>query len=84
MIFIYHYGIITKLSLTTKHFQVTYDELILMEGEMMNIPSEKIFPTILIILDICAAIMYLPKKDIWNAGYWFSAAAISICVLCRK
>lgn len=44
----------------------------------------KIFPIILIAIDILAAIMYLPKKDYWNSGYWISAAAISICVVFRR
>jgi len=44
----------------------------------------KFFPIILIILDVCAGIMYLPKRDYWNFGYWMFAAALSICVVFRK
>ena len=41
----------------------------------------KIFPTILIILDICAAIGYIPDGDWRKVVYWFAAAVLSFCVV---
>ena len=38
---------------------------------------ERIFPTILIILDVAAALMYVPAGDWRHAGYWISAAFIT-------
>lgn len=43
--------------------------------------SEYIFPIVLIILDVCAAAVYLFKKEIRMAVYWLSAAVLNICVL---
>lgn len=42
--------------------------------------SPKIFPCIMIILDIAAAIVYARHKDWWMVGYWVSAAVLTICV----
>jgi len=42
--------------------------------------SEKLFPTILIILSICAGIVYAVKGDVRHAGYWFSAALLNAFV----
>jgi hypothetical protein len=39
--------------------------------------SDKLFPTILIILDIGAAAVYAFHKDWARAGYWIAAAAIT-------
>lgn len=39
--------------------------------------NQKLFPTILIALDIVAAIIYLKHGDIRHFGYWMSAAAIT-------
>lgn len=41
---------------------------------------EKIFPTILIILDVCAAVCYLPCGDYRRVIYWLAAAILTACV----
>ncbi len=41
---------------------------------------EKLFPTILIILDFCAAIVYAYQGDIRHSIYWASAGVLTICV----
>lgn len=41
---------------------------------------EKVFPTILIILDVLAAGMYVSSGDWRKIGYWASAAAITFFV----
>ena len=40
----------------------------------------KLFPTILVALDICAAIMYVPCGDIRHIIYWIAAAVLTACV----
>ena len=40
----------------------------------------KIFPTVLIILDICAAIGYIPDGDWRKVIYWISAAVLTFTV----
>ena len=40
----------------------------------------KIFPTILIILDICAAIGYIPTGDWRKVFYWLAAGVIAAMV----
>ena len=40
-----------------------------------------LFPIILIILDICAALAYLIKNDLRMFTYWLAAAVLNICVL---
>ncbi len=42
------------------------------------------FPIWLIILDVCAAIVYGYYRDWWFTGYWLSAGAISLCTLFMK
>jgi hypothetical protein len=44
--------------------------------------STKLFPTILIILDICAAAGYAfhSLNDWRKIGYWLSAAVLTYCV----
>ena len=42
--------------------------------------SVKLFPTILIVLDIAAALVYLSKGDFRHFGYWMSAAVLTVCV----
>jgi len=42
--------------------------------------SPKIFPTILIIFDICAAIGYIPVHDWRKIIYWLAAAALTYVV----
>ena len=39
-----------------------------------------LFPIILILLDICAAIVYFALKDIKHGVYWLAAATLTICV----
>jgi len=41
---------------------------------------EKVFPTILIVLDICAAALYVPCGDWRKVGYWLAAAALTTFV----
>jgi hypothetical protein len=40
----------------------------------------KLFPTILIILDICASIGYIPSGDWRKVIYWMAAAILTTCV----
>lgn len=40
--------------------------------------TEYIFPTVLIALDVAAAIVYATHGDWKHFGYWISAASISI------
>ena len=42
--------------------------------------SNKLFPTILIILDICAAIGYIPDGDWRKVVYWVAAAVLTFTV----
>lgn len=41
---------------------------------------EKIFPTLLIVLDVCAALAYLPSGDWRRVVYWLAAAILTTCV----
>ena len=41
---------------------------------------EKIFPTILILLDICSAVVYAYGGDIRHMIYWIAAATLTLCV----
>ena len=41
---------------------------------------EKLFPTILIVLDICAAIFYAWTGDARHAVYWLAAAILTASV----
>lgn len=41
---------------------------------------EKLFPTMLIILDVCAAIGYIPPEDWRKVIYWLAAAVLTTCV----
>lgn len=40
----------------------------------------KIFPTILILLDFAASVVYLANYDLRRAVYWLAAAILTICV----
>mgnify|MGYP003427438086 FL=1 len=42
--------------------------------------SEKLFPTILIVLDVCASLVYLSKGDLRHCVYWTSAAVLTATV----
>ena len=39
--------------------------------------NPKTFPTILIVLDICAAVVYATKGDLRHTIYWGSAAVLT-------
>lgn len=41
---------------------------------------EKLFPTLLIVLDVCAALAYLPGGDWRKVVYWLAAAILTTCV----
>jgi len=40
----------------------------------------KIFPYILILLDICASVVYLCHGNIRLGIYWIAAAVLTVCV----
>ncbi len=42
--------------------------------------NEKVFPTILIILDIAAAIVYATKGDVRKIVYWLAAAVLTVAI----
>jgi len=42
--------------------------------------SAKLFPTVLIVLDVCAAVTYAFKGDIRHTIYWIAAATLTTCV----
>lgn len=42
--------------------------------------NERLFPTLLIILDICAGLCYVPLEDWRKVIYWFAAAILTACV----
>ena len=42
--------------------------------------SKYIFPIALIVLDLCAAVVYALHKDLKMMTYWISAAVLNICV----
>lgn len=42
--------------------------------------SSKIFPTILIVLSVCAGLVYLFDGDIRRTVYWFAAATLNAAV----
>ena len=41
-------------------------------------PKEKIFPTILIFLDVASAVPYIVKCDLRMSVYWLAAAVLSL------
>lgn len=45
---------------------------------------EQIFPTILIVLQWCAAVPYLIKQDYWMAAYWLFAGMLNVTVTFRR
>ena len=47
---------------------------------MIKIKIKYIFPALLILLDVGAAIVYAIKKDWRMAIYWTAAAIINVCV----
>lgn len=48
------------------------------EGESMK--TEYIFPTTLIVLDVCAALPYAFRANWRMAIYWLAAATLTACV----
>ena len=42
--------------------------------------SKYLFPVSLIVLDVCAAGVYLGNGDIKKAIYWIAAAVLNVCV----
>jgi hypothetical protein len=42
--------------------------------------NPKIFPAILIALNICAAVVYFSNGDIKRGVYWVAAATLTYCV----
>lgn len=48
--------------------------------EKVFIMNEKIFPTILIILDIASAVVYATKGDMRKMIYWIAAAVLTFVV----
>ena len=43
--------------------------------------SAKLFPTILIALDVCASLVYLSNGDLRRFVYWTSAAVLTETVI---
>lgn len=46
----------------------------------MKLKTEQIFPLILIVCDICAALFYVPLGDWRKVIYWIAAAILSVTV----
>jgi hypothetical protein len=44
------------------------------------IPKQNIFPTLLVVLDVCAALMYVPSHDWRRVIYWLAAATLTTVV----
>ena len=42
--------------------------------------SAKLFPTILIVLDVCSALVYLSEGDLRRFGYWAACAVLTATV----
>lgn len=41
---------------------------------------EKVFPMVLIVLDLCAAGVYCWQGDVRHAVYWLAAGVLTLCV----
>jgi hypothetical protein len=41
---------------------------------------EKIFPTVLVVFDVCAALGYAWCGDVRHTVYWLTAALLTACV----
>jgi hypothetical protein len=54
------------------------------DAEAVGMPVERIFPTVMIGLDLCAAVVYLYKRDIWGCVYWVAAAVLTVSVTFRR
>jgi hypothetical protein len=46
--------------------------------------NEKIFPTMLIVINVLAAVVYVTKGDYPRTGYWIMAAGITFFTLLIK
>jgi hypothetical protein len=44
------------------------------------LPREKVFPTLLIVMDICAAAGYVPSGNWRRVIYWLAAAILTTVV----
>ena len=42
--------------------------------------STKLFPSVLIVLDVLAGVVYATNGDWRKFGYWISAAVLTACV----
>jgi len=49
-------------------------------GRHMSIPHHKILPSILIVIDVAAAIAYVPTRDYRRVIYWIAAAILTATV----
>ena len=46
----------------------------------MKIEMHKLFPTLLIVLDVCAAAGYVPTGDWRKVVYWLAAAVLTTVI----
>lgn len=46
----------------------------------MKLTKQQVFPTILIVLDVCAALAYVPVCDWRKSVYWLAAAVLTYVV----
>ena len=59
---------------------VNSENIVKFKGGGGMIDKTKIFPLLLIILDLGAAVMFVPRKDLGNIIYWLAAAILNIAV----
>lgn len=52
---------------------------LLAKVDALHIPVE-FFPTVMIVLDILAALVYLAKGNVRMSLYWVSAAVLTACI----
>ncbi len=48
--------------------------------ETLTMTKQQIFPTVLIFLDLCAALAYVPTCDWRKIVYWLAAAVLTTAV----
>lgn len=46
----------------------------------LKVKTEHIFPLLLIVIDIIAALIYFGKGEIKMGVYWIAAAVLNVCV----
>ncbi|NMA65330.1 MAG: hypothetical protein GX957_03700 [Clostridiaceae bacterium] len=51
-----------------------------MKELVSKITPTKIFPLILILINVCAALMCFKQKDFKKGIYWLMAAGLNVCV----